>query len=98
MNRLAKRIQRLEGGTRDKVTVVARVPLGWPRERQEAEVSALAIDRGAVEPFALAIIEQNTPQIDRAYLEFVGDMRDLFDDIAKNGTRIGQPRTSAMRR
>jgi len=32
-----------------------------------------------------------TPVSNQAYVDFAGDMGDYFDDIAKNGKRIGQP-------
>ena len=38
MRVLEKRVQRLEGGPRDEITVVARTPPGWPKERQVTEV------------------------------------------------------------
>ena len=60
----------------------------WPKERQEAEVTALAIEQGAEQPFKLWIIEQRAPEIDRAYVEFIGDLGDMLDDIAKHGRRL----------
>ena len=93
MNRLEKRVQRLEGGPKDeKFSVWATVPGDWPEERQRAEVTALVLARGVTVPFDITLFPESSSECREVKLIFVGsrdDFGQLMREIAKEGRRIG---------
>ena len=87
MSRLKNRVGRLEDAQgEDDVTVVAVVPAGWSKQRQETEVKAAALAHGAKEPFKLWIFECSETEDVR--LQWIGDVADMLAHIAKNGRTI----------
>lgn len=87
MSGLKRRVDRLEGGKRNIPIVIASVPSHWSKERQEAEVTALAIAKGAVKPFNFWIIKEQGAE--KAHVGYIGDFRKVLDYIKKHGSRIG---------
>ncbi len=92
MNRLEKRIQRLEGGPKDeRFFVWAEVPGDWPEERQRAEVTALVLERGVTAPFDITLFPQSSSECREVKLIFAGsgdDFDELLGRIAKKRQRV----------
>ena len=55
MSRLEKRVQKLDGGTRTGVDIIARLPVEWSVERADAEVEAIAVANGVEPPFGMVV-------------------------------------------
>ena len=54
MSRLGKRVEKLEGGVKGGgVSIFATVPYDWPKERINAEVTAIALENGVSLPFGM---------------------------------------------
>ncbi|SFD67461.1 hypothetical protein [Roseivivax sediminis] len=93
MSRLAQRIERLEG-PRGKVTVLGVAPAHWQPERRDAELERLAREQGVTGDVEFVAIAQQWPAITEAEIGHVGDIRDLFEHVAKHGRRIGERRAA----
>lgn len=74
MSRLAKRGERLEGGDKGGIDIVAKVPDAWSEERQSAEVEAVAKAQGADLPFGLVVMVARGNEAEGARLLFMGKL------------------------
>lgn len=73
--RLKRRLEKLEGGATVGVDIVAEVPAAWPKERQSAEVKAIAAQHGVSGPFGLVILIQRfAGEPEEAQIIFAGRM------------------------
>ena len=90
MNRLEKRVKKMEGSMpSDEVMVWVTMPEGWDTQRQEAAAEALARERGFEPPFRFDL--RPLPNVHEAKPLFIGtdaDLTAMLQQIAKRGQRV----------
>jgi len=91
MNRLERRVSRLEGDDpSEPLTLLATAPYSWPEERREAEVRAMAIRQGVEEPFNVLILGSPPENTDNVEIGELVDLGALIEEIQNEGRRIDQ--------
>ena len=92
MSRLEKRVQKLEGGTSSGIDISAKVPSVWSKEKQLAEVRAIALENGAKPPFGMVILIQKigTGEDAGAEITAMGGWRAGYGNDDKPLTRNSQ--------
>jgi len=82
MNRLARRVERLESGRpSDEVLVWAAVPEDWTQERREREGAALAIKNGYEAPFSFYFFPQDPKMCGELRPVFIGTDSEFSDHL-----------------